>query len=67
MKITKLVNSDILFLKYKIIHLSKILLEGLFTIIRIHRGLFSIISKLKILELILYKTRAKMKNVLLLP
>jgi hypothetical protein len=35
----------------KIIHLPKILLRGLFTITRIHRGLFSIISKLKISEL----------------
>jgi hypothetical protein len=45
-KITKLGNSDIIyFLKYKIIHLSKILLWGLFTITRIHRSFFSIISK----------------------
>ena len=39
--------------------MSKILLQGLFTITRIHRGLFSIMSKLKISELISFIRRDK--------
>jgi hypothetical protein len=53
MKITEVVNSDnIHFLNYKIIHISEILLQGSILAIRIHRNLFSTISKLKIPKLI---------------
>jgi hypothetical protein len=53
MKIIEVVHSDNThFLNYKIIHISKILLRGLILATRIHRSLFSTISKLKIPKLI---------------